>query len=143
MRVSDLRSSKAAAPARRKKATSGKGGEFAARLKEATGAAQAAGELESPPVRGLDSILAVQEVSDPTEEGGRRAGGRYGAAMLDRLDELRHDLLAGRVSKDRLAGLARTMRAHRRQSADPALNEIIDEIELRAEVEIAKYTRGI
>ena len=35
------------------------------------------------------------------------------------------------------------MRAKRRTSADPRLNEIIDEIELRAEVEIAKFTRDV
>ncbi|MBT4220432.1 MAG: hypothetical protein HOL37_09535 [Rhodospirillaceae bacterium] len=33
------------------------------------------------------------------------------------------------------------MRAQRRQTEDSKLNEIIDEIELRAEVEIAKLTR--
>jgi hypothetical protein len=35
------------------------------------------------------------------------------------------------------------MRAHRRETEDPNLNEIIDEIELRAEVEIAKLTRDM
>ncbi len=141
MRVSELGSSKAPAPARRKKAPPGKGGAFAVRLREVTAMAEAAGIIESPPVRAVDSILAVQEVSDATEERSRGLARPYGDAVLDRLDELRHDLLTGAVSRDRLAGLARTMRAQRRTSADPRLNEIIDEIELRAEVEIAKFTR--
>jgi len=39
--------------------------------------------------------------------------------------------------------LAQSMRQQRRQSDDPQLNQIIDEIELRAEVEIAKLTRVV
>ncbi len=143
MRVSELGSSKAVAPGRRKKAASGKGGAFALRLREVTGAAEVAGGIESPPVRAVESILAVQEVSDATEERSRGLAKRYGDAVLDRLDALRHDLLMGAVSKDKLAGLAQAMRAQRRTSADPRLNEIIDEIELRAEVEIAKFTRDV
>ena len=141
MRVSELASSKAAAPARRRKVAPGKGGDFAVRLREVAATAEAARVIESPPVRAVDSILAVQEVSDATEERSRGLAKGYGDAVLDRLDELRHDLLTGAVSRDRLAGLARTMRAQRRTSTDPRLNEIIDEIELRAEVEIAKFTR--
>jgi hypothetical protein len=37
--------------------------------------------------------------------------------------------------------LAQRLRQKRQQSDDPKLNAIIDEIELRAEVEIAKLTR--
>ena len=143
MRVSELGSSKAPAPARRKKATPGKGGAFAVRLREVTGMAEAAGEIGSPPVPAVGSILAIQEVSDATEERSRGLARRYGDTILDRLEELRHDLLMGAMSKDKLAGLAQTMRAKRRTSADPRLNEIIDEIELRAEVEIAKFTRDV
>jgi hypothetical protein len=35
------------------------------------------------------------------------------------------------------------VRAGKKKSDDPKLNEIVDEIELRAEVEIAKLTRDI
>ena len=61
--------------------------------------------------------------------------------MLDQLEDLRRDLLLGAIEKEKLSSLAQRMRAHRRQTDDPRLNEIIDEIELRAEVEIAKLTR--
>ena len=47
----------------------------------------------------------------------------------------------GRFSKEKLADLAQRLRQKRQQSTDPKLNEIIHEIELRAEVEIAKYSR--
>ncbi len=41
----------------------------------------------------------------------------------------------------KLVDIAQMMRTQRQTTDDPRLNEIIDEIELRAEVEIAKLTR--
>lgn len=141
MKVSNLGASKRVSSSRRKTKTSGKGGAFAERLKEAVGAAEAGGAGEPTPVPTIDSVLALQEVSDATDERSRNTARRYGEKLLDQLEALRLDLLAGAVPKDQLATLARTMRAERRRTDDPRLSEIIDEIELRAEVEIAKLTR--
>ncbi len=52
-------------------------------------------------------------------------------------------MLVGAVPKDKLVELAHRVRAGKKKSDDPKLNEIVDEIELRAEVEIAKLTRDI
>ena len=49
----------------------------------------------------------------------------------------------GTVSKDRLADLAQQMRQKMQEIDDPKLIEIINEIELRSEVEIAKLTRNL
>ena len=68
---------------------------------------------------------------------------QYGEGVLDRLDQIRHGLLVGAISKNELAELARTLRAGRQRSDDARLNDIIDEVELRAEVEIAKLTRDV
>ena len=64
-----------------------------------------------------------------------------GEDILDPLKGLRLSLLAGSVPKNKVVGIARLMRAQRQAPDDPRLNKIIDEIELRAEVEIAKLTR--
>ena len=64
-----------------------------------------------------------------------------GEDLLDRLDELRLGILTGRFPKEKLAELAQRLRQKREQGVDPALDAILAEIELRAEVEIAKYTR--
>jgi len=64
-----------------------------------------------------------------------------GADILDKLEEIRRDILAGAVPRDRLENLAQSLRQRRVQVSDPRLIEIIDEIELRAAVEIAKLTR--
>lgn len=89
----------------------------------------------------VDAILAVQETDDQTQQRARRLGVQYGGDVLEQLEDLRRDLLMGAIEKEKLSSLAQKMRAHRRQIVDPKLNEIIDEIELRAEVEIAKLTR--
>jgi hypothetical protein len=60
--------------------------------------------------------------------------------MLDRLDEIRLGLLSGAVSKERLVELSRLARARRADVDDPRLVEVLDEIELRAEVELAKLS---
>ena len=65
----------------------------------------------------------------------------YGDDLLERLDDLRIGILLGRFSKEKLAELAQRLRQKREQSDDPNLNDLLSEIELRAEVEIAKYTR--
>ncbi len=143
MKISNLGSSKAAVSAKRKKKVGGKGREFAERLKEAAAVAEVHSGVEPSTVTAVDSVLSVQESSDATDHPSRNIARRYGAEILDRLDDLRKDILFGAVPKDKLAEIARKMRAKRQQSDDPKLNAIIDEIELRAEVEIAKLTRNV
>jgi class II flagellar assembly regulator FliX len=82
------------------------------------------------------SLLVVQEVGDATAE--RRRALARGFSLLDRLDELRLALLAGRVDRDALTGLAQSVRSARSGVDDPALTAVLDEIELRAAVELAK-----
>lgn len=59
--------------------------------------------------------------------------------LLRRLDLLRVDLLGGGIPRDRLIGLARALKTLRDQTFDPRLNTVLDEIDLRAQVELAKY----
>jgi hypothetical protein len=68
---------------------------------------------------------------------------QYGDDLLDRLESLRRDILLGAIPKEKLANLAHALRAQRGQTDDPRLKQIIDEIELRAKVEIAKLTRVV
>ena len=117
------------------------GGSFASELTGTEKSKAASAPVESQNVGAVGSILAVQQVPDSLESESRGRARQYGDDLLDRLEELRRDLLLGVVAKDRLAGLAHTLRAQRVESEDARLNAIIDEIELRARVEIAKLTR--
>jgi hypothetical protein len=87
----------------------------------------------------VDSLLALQEVSD--DPGGRNRGRRHGEALLERLDDLHLGLLSGRMSLDALERLSVMVAAKRDTVGDPRLSQILDEIEVRAAVELAKLGR--
>ena len=92
-------------------------------------------------IAGVDTLLALQSVGDVTEREARKRMIRRGEEILDQLEDLRHGLLIGSMSRDKLEGLAKTVRNSREDCADPRLGSILDEIELRAEVELAKLAR--
>ncbi len=90
------------------------------------------------PLAAVDSLLALQEVDDRPAR--RSQAVRRGHDLLDRLDEIRHALLVGHISRGRLEAIAEMVRNRRGDTDDPGLNAILDEIELRVEVELAKLS---
>jgi hypothetical protein len=116
------------------------GSRFALHL---SGDAPAMGEVPAVAVPvGLAVLLGAQEVDADGREGQRRAGARRGSALLDRLEGLRTDIVAGEIAPWRLEALVRDLREQREQSADEGMDALLAEIELRAEVEIAKLARA-
>jgi hypothetical protein len=88
---------------------------------------------------GIGSILAAQELSEDQDHSSSNQVIRFATDILDRLDEVQRDILVGNLSKDRLIKLAQQLRSRQKNISDPALLQIIKDIELRAEVELAKY----
>ena len=84
----------------------------------------------------LDALLALQEADDSTE--GAKKARKRAADLLDQLDQVRIGLLTGELPKSTLQQLAQTIASHRDHVIDPQLAEILDEIDLRAQVELAK-----
>ena len=129
-------------PARRKEKTSKSKGSFAENLRETQSSAEGSMAQESGGISGAEAILTAQNVGNFVDDAPRRKRlTEFADDILDRLDELRSGILLGEFPKEQLAELAQRLRQKRLQSADPELNEIIQEIELRAEVEVAKYSR--
>jgi hypothetical protein len=89
----------------------------------------------------LNTVLALQEAPDATRGRARKRAKERGDMMLDHLDEIRMGLLLGTIPMARLEQLAQLVRAKREQIDDPKLLAILDEIELRAAVELAKLSR--
>ena len=115
---------------------------FSSHLDSILGGAGEVHSADSPqPVTGVESLLAAQNVDDSMGEEARRRMARRGEEILDRLEEVRLGLLNGSIPKSRLAELAQLVRHKRESGADPRLSAIMDEIELRAEVELTKLTR--
>lgn len=87
----------------------------------------------------LGALLAAQEISGDQSRDDR--GRQRGEDLIERLDEVRLALLDGRLSAAVIEGLAALAAARPAQVSDPRLAEILDEIELRAAVELAKLGR--
>lgn len=99
-----------------------------------------AGQVRGPnPLAPVDALIALQEVDDATE--GRKRAMRRGRDMLDLLDGVRHGLLNGGISRGKMEALVQAVQSERIDVQDPRLGQILDEIELRAAVELAKYDR--
>jgi hypothetical protein len=116
------------------------GGEFAKALGESQGG-QGQHVSMALSVNSLSVVLAVQETPDAAKGRARQRARDRGFKMLDFLEEIRAGLLVGAIPKDRLEQLAQMVRAKREQIDDPKLTAILDEIELRAAVELAKLSR--
>jgi hypothetical protein len=80
--------------------------------------------------------MALQGVEGPLER--RRRAIRRGGGLLDRLEELKLALLGGEPDAAALDRLARSLREERPQDEDAGLGAVLDQIDLRASVELAK-----
>jgi hypothetical protein len=88
------------------------------------------------PIAALDSILALQDMGDASD--GRSKGLAHGEQLLDILDSVRDGLLAGGIPRATLNRLAAAITRRQDHFSDPKLQDVLDEIELRAHVELAK-----
>lgn len=93
--------------------------------------------VESRPIAAVDALLALQQVPDATA--GRTRAVQRAEDMLEILEDIRIGLLAGGFHKSKLARLVDVLEVGRNQLDDPQLTDVLDEIELRARVELAKF----
>lgn len=105
------------------------GEQSAARVNATAPVAQAAG---------LDAILALQAVGDFSQS--RRKAVKRGTNLLDLLEDMKADLLIGHVTPQRLDAMVMQL-GSLRERVDPAIDAVIDDIELRVRVELAKLGR--
>jgi hypothetical protein len=118
------------APAARRSAASG----FNVSEDESTRSAAGSSQLRS--VSSIDALIALQGVEDATER--RRRALKRGQTALDALDELKIGLLGGNLSPSTLNKLTAAAAYLLADSGDSGLDDVLGEIELRVEVEIAK-----
>ena len=138
MKVDPTKISGVSQAKRTKKSSSTGGSAFADMISETDGPERASGPA---PTSSVDSVFALQSVGD--REGNARKAKERAELMLSRLEDLRDGLLMGMVPTDRLHDLAAAARQQREELDDPRLSEILDDIELRARVELAKLGRSV
>jgi hypothetical protein len=84
--------------------------------------------------------MALQAVGGPLER--RRRAVRRADKILDVLDEVKISLLEGEVPASALTNLVKAVQQTRDSTDDPGLESVLNEIETRAAVEIAKLEAG-
>jgi hypothetical protein len=88
------------------------------------------------PISTVGALLSLQEM--PDEEIQNRKAYQQSKQTIDTLETLRQSLLTGRVPPHVLRDLQHMVRSQKHQGTDPKLQAIVDDIELRAAVELAK-----
>ena len=101
-----------------------------------TAAASATNVGASVGVNSVAALMALQSAEDPLEK--RRRVERRGRQLLDGLDRLKLDLLEGGDPRATLERLKAVLESERENSGELELESLIDQIELRVEVELAK-----
>lgn len=101
------------------------------------GAASQVASVSGPSgVVGVQALIALQDIETATERR-RRSVGRAGR-LLDELDRIKIAMLGDDLSGAQLEALSRAVREQRAATDDPKLEGVLDEIETRAAVELAK-----
>ena len=125
-------------PAKRgEKAKKTEAGGFSKHMASGADVTGASGSVS--PVQSVDALLSIQEVDDATTGQSQAQARQWGMDVLDHLDRLRIGIISGTVARHDLERISALVERHRGQSSDPALMQILDEIELRARVELAKF----
>ena len=97
----------------------------------------AASKLSAPgAVASVDALLAMQEAEGPVER--KKRAVRRAGRLLDVLDEVKLAILGEGQGAAALHKLAQAACEARAQTDDVRLEEVLDEVETRAAVELAK-----
>ena len=98
------------------------------------------GSAASASINSIDALLAVQASENPTEKAAKSRMKQRAHDLLDKLENLKMKVLTGGVTVGELLSVADVVASHREKISDPHLTSILDEIDLRAQIEIAKLT---
>lgn len=119
------------------KKTSSGDGAFKSMMGQGT-TEQTAGASMSAGIASVDILLAAQSVDDATQGKAKRQAKQRATSILDKLNNLKVAIVSGKVTIGHMISIADVVASHRETITDPELTAILDEIDLRAHVELAK-----
>lgn len=109
-----------------------------------SGGAERASSAAAPSsIAMVDVLLAVQGADDPAQRAARRRMVGRADSMLALLDNIRMGLLTGGLTVGQVIDIADIVASHREKVTDPQLTALLDEIDLRAQIEIAKMRMAL
>jgi Class II flagellar assembly regulator len=109
-------------------------GSFSLPQEEAAKAPAGTGAVRT--VAGIEALMALQGVESAEER--RRRAVKRGHTALDLLDEMKLGLLSGRLASEMVHKLRSAAAGLKDLSGDPRIDQVLAEIDLRVEVELAK-----
>ena len=87
----------------------------------------------------LSALNVLNEVGEEDEnKKKKRAAVDFGNDLLDELDAIKNALVMGGLTTEQLMRIQKKLAAHKSEFIDPKLDFLINEIEVRAAVELAK-----
>lgn len=107
------------------------------------GASAASGAAPTNSIARVDALLSVQGAESPTERAAKKRMQERGENILQELDKLRMGLLTGTMTVGQVVDIADVVASHRERILDPKLTAILDEIDLRAQIELAKVQKAL
>lgn len=141
MKIEGPRKSQETSGTKKKDKTAAPDGSFGDLL--TGGAKEAPGASSSRSIAQVDALLTVQQTDDPAQ---RAAKGRMkirANTLLDGLERIKTRLLTGQMTVGDVIDIADVVASHREKITDPALSAILDEIDLRAQIELAKMRMAL
>lgn len=127
-----------------KKRTSESSGASFSDLLDGFGSVSSAAAADTPTaaasLSGANILLGLQEVSE--DETQQKKAFKQGKQAIDVLETLRDNLLTGRMSPTLIKQLETIVAQERANTTDPKLNAILDDIDVRVAVELAKLDRA-
>jgi hypothetical protein len=120
-----------------KRKSSSRSGGDAFSVEETAQASVAVATTSASSIQSVDAILALQSVGDFSEA--RKRATYRAHSLLDVLDELKIALLEGGLPQAKLKVLMNLLKIQRDDTDDPDLEAILNEVEVRAAVELAKF----
>lgn len=91
----------------------------------------------------VDALLAVQGVETATERAAKRRMRDRGEEVIRQLDNLKLGILSGELTIGQIIDVADVVASHREKVNDPKMTAVLDEIDLRAQIEIAKMRKAM
>ncbi len=86
----------------------------------------------------VDALLAIQGAEDPTAKSSKKRMRQRANTILDALEKVRMAMLGGQLTVGHMIDVADVVASHREKISDPEMTALMDEIDLRAQVELAK-----
>ncbi len=136
MKIEGPKRTQDSTPAKKKGKVSGGDSSFEQFMTRKTSSPAESGATHQ--IASVDSLLSVQAAEDPTERAARRRMRERSNKILDGLEGIKMAMLTGNLTVGHMVDIADVVASHRERVQDPEMIAIMDEIDLRAQVELAK-----